>query len=268
MNQAAQTFKYVGHQINLETNQIIPLEVKQKQTMEMIKPQQGGKRCQPRNVAQLAGNLVDAMKSNAKLLGIPQQMMRRPQRAVTQNQRTLGDWDKNKCWGMSTEKPKGLDMLLMQAAQAVKTPTPMILRAQTPVQLVLKTDASKTGWGAHLNKDNQELANAAGTWEGKEVNLHITHQEALASALAVKHLLPNIPPGSHLILMSDAESTVWTWRKGSKIANLNKPIMEQFNQLALKQVYVTANHIQGKKNKRADWLSRNPDHKNYKLDPT
>ena len=250
------------------TQSIAPLQVKLEITKKLIKHQQQGKNCQPKNVAQLAGNLVDAMKSNARLMGIPQQMMRMAQAAVIQNHKALKYWNKHKCWGMSTPKPQGLDMLLMQAAQAVQTPVHMVLRAQTPVHLILTTDASKIGWGAHLNKGNQELANAAGTWEQEEANLHITHQEALGSALAVENLLPKIPPGCHLTVMSDAESTVWTWRKGSKIANLNRPIQKQFQELAQRGVYVTADHIQGKKNKRADWLSRNPDHKNYRLDPT
>jgi hypothetical protein len=149
----------------------------------------------------------------------------------------------------------------------VDQPIPKVLRPTTNVQLVLKTDASQEAWGAHLNIGPQELQACSQAWEKEDRRKHITHQEALASAKAVENLLRHIPQGCHLNIQSDATSTVWAWRKGSKIQQLNQPIRQQMVQLAKKRVHVTADHIPGKQNTRADWLSRHPDPKNYRLNP-
>ena len=133
--------------------------------------------------------------------------------------------------------------------------------------MTLSTDASDVGWGASLKMADWQMGACAQPWEGDNAQKHITHREALASALGAKALLHLIPPGARLQLQADASSTVFAWRKGSKIPAINNPILQAHCMLAAQKILVEANHIQGTKNKRADWLSRNPDPKSYRLDP-
>ena len=96
---------------------------------------------------------------------------------------------------------------------------------------------------------------------------HITHREALASAKGVENLLPLIPHGSRLLLESDAVSTAYVWRKGSKKVDMNSAIRKQFQALTQKNIFVQAQHLAGELNGRADWLSRNSHCQNYRPHP-
>ena len=95
--------------------------------------------------------------------------------------------------------------------------------------------------------------------------MHITHRGALASALAVQPLRQDMEPGSTLTLKTDASSTAWAWRKGSKKKAMNGLIARTLHQLHKDSMNLEAQHIPGITKKRADWLSRNPDPKNYML---
>jgi hypothetical protein len=92
-------------------------------------------------------------------------------------------------------------------------------------------------------------------------------RSALASALAVQTLMTKIPKGCRLKLETDAVSTAFAWKKGSKLPAMNGNIAPQVKALCERGVFVEPRHIPGTTNKRADWLSRNPDPKNYRLNP-
>jgi hypothetical protein len=190
MSQAEQIFSYLGHKFNLKDNKIMPQYIKNKQILQMCQHQMGGTRCQPKHVARLAGTLVDAAKSNARLQGLPQQIMKKAAQAVSQNQRL--HWNIQKCGHLATQKPKGLQDLIWEATEAVAEPLPKVLRPSTNIQLVIKVDASQEAWSAHLNMGSNEIQTCAQTWEGRDRRLHITHQEALASAKAVEALIRQI----------------------------------------------------------------------------
>jgi hypothetical protein len=72
MQQAQQNFTYVGHAFNLQHSTVSPLQQKQHTSEAMCKHQMKGSNFQPKNLAALAGNLVDANKSNMRLHGLPQ----------------------------------------------------------------------------------------------------------------------------------------------------------------------------------------------------
>ena len=67
------------------------------------------------------------------------------------------------------------------------------------------------------------------------------------------------------MIQSDATSTVWAWTKGSKNKHINNPIQQALQEAAKKGIHFKAEHIAGEKNRRADWISRNVDPKNYHL---
>ena len=271
MKSPAQVLTYLGHKINLRLNVVEALPEKAQVTRTMIQRQIKGSRTTPKHLAALAGHLLDAQKSNVALTGIPQQLMKQAAKAVHQNAQALGKWNKQACWRMSTNKPSPLQVLLMEAHAAAQQPVPRPFREQTPTNkrtYILQTDASDKGWGATLSKDGREIGTAASAWTTGETDKHITHREALASALGVQALQHHLPDGTRLTIETDAISTAYAWNKGSKVSAINAPVLEQTVKLAKRRVLVTARHIPGQTNKRADWLSRNPDPKNYALSPT
>ena len=268
MTQAAQTFIYLGHQINLHNNTVSPLPQKLQSSLKMTKHQMKGTTFQPRHMAALAGNLLDAAKSNISVQGLPQQLMKAAAQGVQANYRRQGQWNTQKCWSLSTAKPLQLHHLLRLCLQALHHPVPQVLRPSNDLVYTLHTDASNLGWGAQLCLQGKEIHTCAQPWTPQEGLLHITHLEALASCHAVEQFLPHIQAGSTLQLKTDAVSTAWAWKKGSKVPNINSPITHMQSQAARKHIMVHAQHIPGTTNKRADWLSRNPDPKSYQLNRT
>ena len=270
MKGAAQKVEYVGHHIDLRAGVLRPLQKKNEASRHMVKKQLKGNRMQPKNLAGLAGNLVDAAKSNQALQGLPQQVMRQAALGVSQNAREHPNASREKCWGTTIAKGKDLQDLLQQCLHAIEVPIPRVFRATNREQFVLRTDASDKGWGAQLVKclggrQELELKTCAQPWTRREGQMHISHREALASAKAVKTLLPFLPPGSKVNLETDATATAWLWRKGSKNKAMNTFVRQVAMSLAQKGIHIEAKHIAGQDNKRADWLSRNTDPKNFRL---
>jgi hypothetical protein len=68
-------------------------------------------------------------------------------------------------------------------------------------------------------------------------------------------------------MQTDATSTAFCWLKGSKNPNINEPIRHALANASKKGIFVQCQHIPGVRNRRADWLSRNVDPKNYRLEP-
>ena len=288
MKEARQCVTYLGHQVDLHNNMISPVEEKIRGALNMTKKQAQGNNYIPRHMAQLAGTLIDLTKSNICLRGLPQQIMRQVARGVHLNKKYLQlktmlrtrhnhgkEWSPGpkRAWEMSLRKPAELRKILSQIQRALQHPVPHLFRGRlrrTPEskQWRLQSDACETGWGAVLIKGNKEIAAVAQPWEATQLSKHITHLEALASARAVGTLLKYIPAGTTVTLQVDASSTMWAWIKGSKISGINQPINKAHTQATQKGVHIQAEHIQGIKNKRADYLSRNTDPKNYQLDPT
>ena len=234
----------------------------------MTKKQIKAQTFQPRHLVALAGNLLDAAKSNISVQGLPQQLMKAAAQGVQANYHLLGHWNTQKCWSMSTQKPLTLHPLLRMCKQALHHPVPQVLRPTNDLVYTLHTDASNLGWGAPLCLHKQELQTCAQPWTLQEKNLHITHLEALASAEAVKQLLQHIHSCSTLQINTDAVCVAWAWKKGSKVPNINNPILHMQSLAAHKHIKIQAQHIPGVTNQRADWLSRHPDPKSYQLNRT
>ena len=286
MSEARQCVTYLGHQVDLLNNQISPVDEKAKGALNMTKKQAQGNTYIPKHMAQLAGTLIDLTRSNIRLRGLPQQVMRQVARGVHLNKqylqrvtRSRQSWNHRGWtpgprlpWQLSLGKPKELKKILMEVKVALQEPVPHLFRGHLPCkqghhQWRLQSDACETGWGAVLIKNNMEVATVAQPWEPRHLNKHITHLEAMASAKAVDTLLKYIPARTSVTLQVDASSTMWAWIKGSKIQGINQPINKAQVMATQKGVHIQAEHIQGIKNKRADYLSRNTDPKNYQLEP-
>ena len=272
MKRAAQQFNYVGQQFNLVTKEISPIPSKWDLGRRLTKHQCKGQRCQPKNLAGLAGTLLDLNKGSLTLQGLPQQLMQFAGSLASKNAK-LCKLPKNspKAWGQTIEKPKALRELLQRCWTAMQEPMPRVYSPTSDADYRLRTDASDIGWGAQLcalkNGVWSEIATCSQHWTRDQQRLHITHREALASALAVDLVLDRISPGSRLEVQSDAMSTAIAWNKGSKVPAINLPISAQRLALAAKKVCVFSSFLPGHLNKRADWLSRNIDALNYRLHP-
>ena len=267
MTHAAQEVSYLGHYVNLATHRLRPDPAKNIHTLTMVRKAIKSNNFIPTHLASVAGNLLDAQRSNAALHGLPQQIMRAAARGVLANQQRYPRLSVQGAWRTSVQKPHSLRNALSQCREAVARPVPRPFRPGSEVKAIIRSDASDQGWGACLLINNKEVQTCAQPWSEQEHMLHITHREALASALAVQTMLQDIPKGCHLLLEVDAVSTAYCWRKGSKLPGMNKHIAPQLTALSANGVFTEARHIPGVTNKRADWLSRNIDPKNYQLKP-
>ena len=118
MTQAAQQVQYLGHMIDLENNQCKPLQEKCDKNIKMIRRQISGRRFQPRNLAALAGALMDMAKSITQLHGVPQQLIQQAGAGARQNQQMYKLTSMQAIWGRTIQKSMELQDLLQQALQA------------------------------------------------------------------------------------------------------------------------------------------------------
>ena len=111
--------------------------------------------------------------------------------------------------------------------------------------LQIFTDASKEGWGAHLNERT-----ARGTWSVPESKLHINHLELKVVFLALKEFHF---PGSH---RQHNSGCLYQQARGMKLGSLCALLWRILSWCTRKQVTLRARHIPGRMNMMADKLSR------------
>ena len=82
MQEPQQQVTYLGHHINLKTGCLTPIPEKNRKIISSAKHQLAGQKFVPKHLAALAGQLIDAVKSNSSLQGMPQQIMQQAARVV------------------------------------------------------------------------------------------------------------------------------------------------------------------------------------------
>lgn len=119
-------------------------------------------------------------------------------------------------------------------------------------QMTLLTDASETGWGAHLGPWQ-----TAGKWPPEFKRKHINWLELKAVFLALKQAL-HIVRSKTILVRSDNATVISYINKqgGTHSAELCYLTWELFQWCIQNQVAIRAAHIPGKKNTLADALSR------------
>ena len=113
-------------------------------------------------------------------------------------------------------------------------------------------DASKEGWGAHLNEHT-----ARGTWSLPESNLHINYLELKAVFLALKEFQSLC--SSNIVLIATDNSTVVSYinkEGGMRSGTLCALLWRILTWCTRNQVILKARHIPGWLNVVADKLSR------------
>ena len=118
--------------------------------------------------------------------------------------------------------------------------------------LQIFTDASKEGWGAHLDEHT-----ARGTWSLPESKLHINHLELKAVFLALKELRTLCCNKTVLIATDNTTVVAYINKEGGmKSGSLCALLWRILSWCTRQQVTLRARHIPGQLNVIADKLSR------------
>ena len=119
--------------------------------------------------------------------------------------------------------------------------------------VVIHTDASKTGWGAQVENG----VNTCGIWSKLESNRHINYLELLAVKLALPSLFDD-RSAIHIRVMSDNTTAVSYINAmgGCKSLECNSLAQEIWNWAIAKNIWLSAAHVPGSLNADADRLSR------------
>ena len=119
-------------------------------------------------------------------------------------------------------------------------------------QTHLFTDASESGWGAHLDKHQ-----VSGSWSTREATLHINHLEMLAVLYALRAFRVQLK-GLTVQLMSDNASVVSYIRKQGGTVSVPLYLLTREVLILARDAQITllAKHIPGERNALADLLSR------------
>ncbi|XP_013907147.1 PREDICTED: uncharacterized protein LOC106537516 [Thamnophis sirtalis] len=133
-----------------------------------------------------------------------------------------------------------------------------------PERLVVTTDASLLGWGAHCQGHL-----AQGRWTQREAAHSINWLELRAARLALRKFA-SLVRGAHVLLMTDNVATkAHINRQGgtrSKALMLEAEALGRWAERHLASL--SADHISGVSNREADWLSRQRiDHSEWRLHP-
>jgi hypothetical protein len=266
--QASQQVTYLGQILDLANNKIAPQPQKVQAARKLVTDILSGIKVLPRILAKAAGLLLDLEKGVANLHGLPRQLMKAAGLATTANRARNPGVGVYRIWNTRTKLTVNARQVLQEVRLALDAPVPKVLHPNPEGEkYVIQTDASDNGWGGRLMKAGVEVHAVARPWTIQEARLHITAREALGSAFSVREFLDKLPVGCVVEVQSDSTPTVWTWRKGSRLKAMNSHIAKVFVQIQARGIYLTAQHIPGKKNTRADWLSRNPDHQSFRLSP-
>ena len=118
--------------------------------------------------------------------------------------------------------------------------------------LQIFTDASKEGWGAHLDEHT-----ARGTWSLPEIKLHINHLELKAVLLALKEFRTLVCNKTVLIATDNTTVVAYINKEGGmKSGSLCALLWRILSWCTRQQVTLRARHIPGRLNVIADKLSR------------
>ena len=118
--------------------------------------------------------------------------------------------------------------------------------------LQIFTDASKEGWGAHLDEHT-----ARGTWSLPESKLHINHLELKAVFLALKEFRTLVFNKTVLIATDNTTVVAYINKEGGmKSGSLCALLWRILSWCTRQQVTLRARHIPGRLNVIADKLSR------------
>lgn len=124
----------------------------------------------------------------------------------------------------------------------------------SPPQVIVFTDASTEGWGAHLD---QTSIQTEGIWSPSQQELHINNLELLAAFLALQQFLPHVR-NKRVLLMTDNTTVVGHIKNqgGTHSRSLYLLTLQLFTWTDQHGIILVPRHIPGHLNVLADRLSR------------
>lgn len=138
-----------------------------------------------------------------------------------------------------------------ETCKAILCNDPILIRPDFSKLFTVTTDASKFAIGAILSQDGKPVCYASRTLNPSETNYSVTEKELLAIVWAVKYFRPYLF-GRHFKIKTDHRPLKW-------LDNLKEPNSKLIRwKLLLSEYDYEIDYIQGKENKVADALSRNP----------
>ena len=133
-----------------------------------------------------------------------------------------------------------------------------------PPEMIIESDASNTGWGAHWN--NQKTG---GQWSARESRLHINAKELLAAFLSLQTFAKD-KTGIHVRLRLDNLTAVYYINKmgGTHSRELMEITAQVWEWSIPRNIMISAEHLPGRLNTTADHESRlKGDSSEWMLDP-
>ena len=236
-----QVFDFVGYQFDLRSGRVRPTPDRWQSLQEKIQKLVVLPACPVRQFMSLIGLLT----ATEKQVHLGQLHMRPIQWHLKNNWRIPESLEK------VIPMPKSLHPHLQWWLEEDN-----VLQGQPlhPIKHALQifTDASKEGWGAHLNERI-----ARGTWSLPESKLHINYLELKAVFLALKEF-QDLCSGKIVLVATDNTTVVAHVNKegGMRSGPLCALLWRIVTWCAKKQVTLKARHIPGRLNVVADKLSR------------
>ena len=121
-----------------------------------------------------------------------------------------------------------------------------------PPEAEIFTDASHTGWGAHLAG-----LHASGIWDSDVSTLHINELELRAVDLALREMSASLPSGHIRVRSDNATVIAYINHQGGTVSHSLSVLAESVLIWAHERdISLSAVHVQGKANILADLLSR------------
>ncbi|KAA6368720.1 MAG: putative reverse transcriptase, partial [Streblomastix strix] len=148
------------------------------------------------------------------------------------------------------------------------------LRANTPVQLIqippqmtMTTDAAPSGWGSTLEKEQEMIAMAHGTWNKRQAKLTSNNREIKAITQGLRSFAKTLKSLQiqSLAIRSDNSTAVFDIRKWRASTSLIKEIKQVHQTIEKLGIQIQITHLPGVKNEIADALSRLSRAGDYKL---
>ena len=134
----------------------------------------------------------------------------------------------------------------------------------TPPEIQCETDASASGWGGCIPSLNLE---ASGTWN-KEVSFkHSNYRELLTVLIVIKSFLPHLKNKSVQVLSDNVTAVAYINHLGGRDKEFNDVVTALFTLCLENGIRLTAKHLAGDLNFRADLLSRQMSPYEWRLHP-
>ncbi|KAA6364048.1 MAG: putative reverse transcriptase, partial [Streblomastix strix] len=138
---------------------------------------------------------------------------------------------------------------------------------QIPPQMTMTTDAAPSGWGSTLEKEQEMIAVAHGTWNKRQAKLSSNNREIKAITQGLRSFAKALKNSrvQSLAIRSDNSTAVFDIKKWRASTSLIKEIKQVHQTIERLGIQIQITHLPGVRNEIADALSRLSRAGDYKL---